>query len=241
MRDMTVERSRQAEMNRDIALASRVQRVLLPEVSDSPFVSIRTLYHPSNNVSGDSYYLAWHKKRNFLSGFLVDVTGHGLATALQTASINVMMREIGYLKLPLLEQMKLLNERAAAYFSEGSYAALMGFEMDPSAMELRYVAAGITQFYKNGIEISTPGMFVGMINDAEFGTGVISISEGDCVFFLTDGFTDRLNQPENANFWSQNGKDFDADVAALEELASKGNLKDDATGLCFKINGGKLQ
>lgn len=78
-------------------------------------------------------------------------------------------------------------------------------------------------------------MFVGMQNEAEFNAGTIPISEGDTLYFLTDGFTDRLNQQENANFWSPDGKDFEADVAALEQLASKGDLHDDATGICLKI------
>ena len=46
-----------------------------------------------------------------------------------------------------------------------------------------------------------------------------------------------LAQPENATFWSQDGKDFEADVAALERLAESGTLRDDATGICLKIKG----
>ena len=57
------------------------------------------------------------------------------------------------------------------------------------------------------------------------------------LLFLTDGFTDALAQPENADFWSPDGKDFEADVAALEKLAVGGRLRDDATGICLKIKG----
>jgi len=44
-----------------------------------------------------------------------------------------------------------------------------------------------------------------------------------------------LAQPENAGFWSSDGKDFDADVMALERLADSGMLRDDATAVCVKI------
>ena len=81
----------------------------------------------------------------------------------------------------------------------------------------------------------TPGMNVGMLKDAEFATGVMSVSVGDTFCFLTDGFTDWMNKKENAGFFSLDGKDFDAHVAALEQLASEGSLRDDATGMCLKV------
>jgi len=235
MRDMTTERRRQAEMNRDVEFARRVQMSLLPDLPESPFIMIRTLYHPSHFVSGDSYHLEWHNDEKLLRGFLIDVSGHGLATALQTASVKVLLREASISQLPLIKQVQWVNARAAKYFSEGSYAAMLGFEMDLTAGTLRYASSGITQFYANGRKILTPGMFVGVWEDAEFSADVLPISAGDTFYFLTDGFTDILAQPENADFWSPGGKDIDADVASLERLAGLGPLRDDATAVCLKI------
>ena len=155
--------------------------------------------------------------------------------AIQTSSINVLLREAATFKLSLLEQMRLVNKRAAKYFTDDAYAAILGFELDFSLGELNYVGAGITQFYANGKKIETPGMFVGMWVDAEFEAGKITVAAGDSFCFLTDGFTDSLAQPENAGLWSPNGLDFDADVAALERLAENGNLHDDASGVCLKV------
>lgn len=235
MRDMTAERRRQAELSRDVELARRVQRELLPVLPDSPFVDIRTSYHPSNVVSGDFYYLEWRNDGKLLRGFLVDVAGHGLGAALQTASINSLLREASIAEMPLMDQMQWINGRAAKYFTDGAYAAILGFELDLSRRELRYVGAGITQFHANGRKITTPGMFVGMWAEAEFTAGVVEAQAGDTFHFLTDGFTDALAQPENADFFSPDGTDFDADVAALARLAEGGTLQDDATGICLKI------
>lgn len=127
------------------------------------------------------------------------------------------------------------NARAAQCFTEGSYAALLGFELDLFLKELRYVGAGITQFFANGQKVETPGMFVGMWDDPKFITGVLPISPGDTFHFLTDGFSDALSQAENRNFWSPGGKNFDVDVASLVGLAESGELRDDATGICLKI------
>ena len=175
-------------------------RIVPPALS--PFVCIRTHYYPANLVSGDSYYLQWQTDGTVLRGFLIDVSGHGVATALQTASVVALRREAVVSHLPLVEQVQWVNSRAEKYFAEGSYATLLGFELDLSRREVRYVCAGISKFFINGREILTPGMFVGMWADAEFEIGVIPVAEGDCLHFLTDGFTDALAQPERAAFWS---------------------------------------
>lgn len=235
MRDMTAERRRQTELAQDIEFASRVQQALLPMPAPSPFVTIRTLYHPTRFVSGDSYYLEWLREGTVLRGFLIDVSGHGLASALQTASVNVLLREAEKLNLSLIENLQWVNARAAKYFADGAFAAMLGFELDFPGREMRYVGAGITQFQFNGEKITVPGMFVGLWDDAEFHAGSAPIGTGDTFHFLTDGFTDVLSQPEHVDFWSSAGRGFDSDVAALERVAWSRILRDDATGVCLKI------
>ena len=235
MRDMTKERRRQAELSRDVEFASRVQRDLLILPPESPLVRIRALYHPANFVSGDSFHLEWLNDGQLLRGFLIDVSGHGLATAIQTTAINVLLREAAAAKLPLLEQLLQVNSHAAKYFTDGAYAAILGFELDLFHKELRYVGAGITQFQACGRKINAPGMFVGMWEKAEFTEGVLPVASGDTFHFLTDGFTDAFSQPGKAVLLSPDGKDFDADVAVLEKLAKSGVLRDDATGVCIQV------
>ena len=168
-----------------------------------------------------------------LRGFLIDVSGHGLATAIQTAAINVLLREAASSKLPLLDQLQQVNSHAAKYFTDGAYAAIIGFELDLSRQELRYVGAGITQFLVNGLKIEPPGMFVGLWDDAEFEQGVLTVSTGDSFCFLTDGFTDCLaaRQPNQAAICSE----FEAMVETLENLMKSGDLRDDATGICLQL------
>ena len=233
MRDMTAERRRQAELTRDVEFARRVQRELLPVLTDSPQVRIRTFYHPVNFVSGDSFLLEWQNDGAMLRGFLIDVSGHGLATAIQTAAINVLLREAASSKLPLLDQLQQVNSHAAKYFTDGAYAAIIGFELDLSRQELRYVGAGITQFLVNGLKIETPGMFVGLWDDAEFEQGVIPVSTGDSFCFLTDGFTDCLVCKERGGPVLDG--EFDMVVDSLEKMMKSGDLRDDATGICLQL------
>ena len=234
-RDVTQERKRQAELVREVAFAHRVQKALLPDLPESDFITARTLFYPSNFISGDSYYMEWQNEGTLLRGFLLDVTGHGMATALQTASVNVLLKETAALKLSLLEQIYWINKKAEKYFLEDAYAAMFGFELDLAARELRYVSAGITQFYYNGEKISTPGMFVGLWNAVDFDEFTLPIATGDTFCFLTDGFTDLLAQTESLGVPRFDENDFDAHVEALRRLVEDRTLRDDATGICLKI------
>ena len=236
MRDMTEERRREAEVAQDVELAKWVQLELLPDLPVSPHFTLRSLYFPSHGISGDSYQVEWKSEGNILRGFLLDVSGHGVSTALQSASVSVLLREAVTANTSLQEQVQQVNIQASKYFVEGSYAALLAFELDFSRRELRYVGAGITRFYHNGRDILTPGMLVGLLESAQYTTGVLPVETGDCLHFLTDGFTDVLAQPEHAGFWSPDGKDFATDVASLERLAEGRGLRDDASGICLVIN-----
>jgi PAS domain S-box-containing protein len=236
MRDVTAERRRQGQLTRDVEVASRLQRGLLPELTESPCVTIKTLYYPARFVSGDSYHLAWSNGGQLLRGFLIDVSGHGLATAIQSSAVNVLLREAEKTQLPLIGQLQWINARAAQYFTEDTFVAMIGFELDLQHKEFRYAGAGITQFYLNGEKIPTPGMFVGIWNDVDFTLGTIPVTSGDTFCFLTDGFTDALALPENAGFWSTGDNSFAAKVAALASLAESGGLRDDATGVCLELN-----
>ena len=113
---------------------------------------------------------------------------------------------------------------------------MIGFELDLAAKELHYVAAGITQFYVNGEKHLAPSMFIGILPDEEFGSGTLPLSEGDVLFFLTDGFTDLLTVREGVDWSLPVGRNYERGLAQLEELASLGQLRDDATALCIRIN-----
>ena len=236
LRDLTDERRRQTEAARDVELARVVQQSLLPELPESPLITLRTLYYPSHFVSGDSYYLEWRNGGNLLCGYLIDVSGHGVSTALQTASLMALLRESSASPMPLLDQMQRTSKLATKYFTEGAYAAMIGFELDLTAKELHYVAAGITQFYVNGEKHLAPSMFIGILPDEEFSSGTLPLSEGDILFFLTDGFIDLLTVREGVDWSLPIGKDYEKGLAQLEELASLGQLRDDATALCIRIN-----
>lgn len=229
-RDVTQEMDRQREMKKDLALAAQVQRALLPTIPRSRHFRIETLFRPQGFVSGDVYHLEWRDSDKVLRGFLIDITGHGLATALQTAAVNVLLHEVMDLPLSMSvsEQLSWLNLRISRYIDETSFAAAMAFELDFAARELRYAAAGITDFLFNASRISAPGLFLGIDDQEQYVTKTISFAFGDTVCFMTDGITDVLTSEQAWN------KIQIRDICgAFNDETYKDKIKDDATAICI--------
>jgi len=231
-RDVTKEMERQREMKKDMALATQVQRALLPTVPQSEYFRIATLFRPHSFVSGDVYHLKWRDADNVLRGFLIDITGHGLATALQTAAVNVLLHEV--LELPLSmsvsDQLSWLNRRIPQYIDEASFVAAIAFEADFTAGELRYASAGITDFLFNATRITAPGLFLGINDNEQYETKKLAFAAGDAVCFMTDGISDVLTSEQA---W---------DKIKAREICREFNddtytdkIKDDVTAICISV------
>lgn len=231
-RDVTKEMRRQREMQADLVLAAQVQRVLLPAIPRSGRFKISTIFEPQGFVSGDVYFLEWLETAQVLRGFLVDITGHGLATALQTAAVNVLLHQMSDLpqQVSLSERLSWMNRRIPQYIDESSFAAAICFELDFGAAQLRYASAGINYFLHNGERIEVAGMYLGIRDDETYELHCRPIRQGDAVCFLTDGISDVFDRENN---WGTIG------AGQLCSLFHEGTwtekTQDDATAVCIEV------
>lgn len=234
-RDISEEVRREEEMRRDIELAGRVQTELLKTAAPSKHLSMTTLYQPRGYVGGDLYFMDWRYEGALLRGFLLDATGHGLSTALHTASMHVLLREVNELDLPLPEQMRWLNRRASEYFDESSFAGALGFEVDLQTRQLRWCCAGMPLVWlatqaRQGLE-SCPGLYLGICSTESYELHVLELSAGDAACFMTDGFSRLI-----ASNTQQQPKNYEQMQALLQELAHSQERSDDATAICIRVN-----
>ena len=233
-RDVTDVVRREQQTQREAALATRVQDALLclPEPSD--FIELQTIYQPFGYVGGDLYFLDWRYGGMLLRGFLVDVAGHGLATALQTASLHVLLREINEQDVPLADAMRWLNRRAGEYFDEATFAGAIGFELDLETRQLRWSCAGLPELWLSNAQhrgvLRKPGMFLGIQENETFDTHVLPLSVGDAFYFLSDGLTDML--PKHSHLPLNN---FPLMRKMLADLSQAPGRRDDATAVCIRI------
>jgi len=228
------EARREQALRHDIEMAGRVQSELLKLAAPSAYLAVTTLYQPYGYVGGDLYFMDWRYEGTLLRGYLLDATGHGLSTALHTASMHVLLREVNELDLPLPEQMRWLNRRASQYFDEATFAGALGFELDLQVRQLRWCCAGIPLVWlatadRQGLE-SCSGLYLGICSTESYELHTVELAVGDAVCFMTDGFSQRV-----AAKLPQQLVGYEQMQALLQELAQSSDRTDDATAICLKV------
>jgi serine phosphatase RsbU (regulator of sigma subunit)/catechol 2,3-dioxygenase-like lactoylglutathione lyase family enzyme len=222
-------------LHRELIKAGRAQRAMLPENIDDQRLRLQILYEPFMMVSGDFCGYHWMNDDTVLFGYIIDATGHDTATALQTAAINVMIQEAAHALLPLSERLATLNRRVTDYFGDDVMVAVFCFELDLARSELRYAAAGVTEFFADAAamqgRIRTPGLFLGVSDHLNVEVHVVPVCAGDRFCFYSDGIADYLNGEQELPL----GDSFARLVDAVHDAAAGGVQRDDVTALCIEV------
>lgn len=236
LRNLSDERRRQETITAEVDYAGFLQRAMQPAGFFANELEVRTLWEPLHGVSGDAISFKWLPEQKRLIGYLMDVTGHGLATALQTSALKALIdiELTGGLR-PQSEILRRLNSDAAAYFHEGSFAAVLLFEFDLRYGLLRCSGAGIYEFLAcsgghNGI-LQLPGSFLGIMREAEFGYLELPLARGNKFYFFTDGLTDLLAQQKPV----LSPEDFGVTCDFLKKLAQSRERRDDSAGIFVHV------
>lgn len=224
------------ELQQQLALAQEVQRSLLPKDYQDEKITIRAVFKPFTIVSGDLYGYRFTRDETHLNGFLLDVTGHGVAAALHTAAISSIMNElIDSEQAWSPENLKQLNLRLVDYFKDDNFVAVMVFTLNLATGMLTITSCGINYFLaatSRGAEVvPVPGIFLGITKQPAFDTVTLSVQKGDKIYFMTDGLYDDLPK-----CIVDRASHFDETVVALEQMISDKN-PDDCTALCIHITG----
>lgn len=234
--DITEERKLQQQIQKDIGLAGRVQKAMLPGDYQDEQVTVRTIYQAVNFVSGDYYGYRWIANGEVLNGFVLDVTGHGLATALQTAAVSVVLNdEMERNHIWSVKSLTRLNSQLEAYLPDGTFAAVMVFSFDFRKRILTCISGGINYYLSstrstNGWT-SLPGRFLGISEKAEFSMTTTPFQHGDTFYFFTDGLADRFDRKKPMDVHN-----FPQTIAVLEQLAMDDGRQDDCSAICLQIN-----
>ena len=233
-RNIADQLQQEQERLQDAAIARRIQRAQLSCPPDSEYVAIETAYLPCGDISGDLYHLEWRNDGNLLRGYLVDVTGHGLTTALYTSTINMLLHEAAELDASLSEQVVWLNRQVARHFAASAFAAAIAFELDLQVRELRYVGAGITRFWvrmaaKKGM-LQVPGRHLGVDQTTVYPVNSLPLAVDDHLCFATDGVEALL--ADRPICQACDGQQIAAMLLALPADIEKTH---DTTAVCIRI------
>jgi phosphoserine phosphatase RsbU/P len=185
----------QRALERDLELASRVQRGLLPQ-TDVRYRDWRVhyLYRPAGIVSGDYCDLIpGAGEAGELIFLLGDVTGKGVAASLLMTHLHAMFRALSGVGLELDRLMEMANRVFCESTIAGQYATLVcGRAGRSGAIEI--ASAGhfpVLLASKNGVtSLEATGLPLGMFSTSSYTVRRVSLEPRDSLLLYTDGISE---------------------------------------------------
>ncbi len=196
-----------AKVERELLLASRIQKALLPtfrEFEERKEFEIHAAMVPARAIGGD-FYDSFLLDQDHLALVIADVCGKGVAAAIFMAFSRAMLRACAMqIHEPgaCLEQLNrlLLAETAENIFVTMQYAVL-----DLRSGSLSYTCAGHSPACRVSADRlktgpcaveeleAVGGPVLGILPDAKFPAGSVQLRHGDTLFFFTDGVTEAMH------------------------------------------------
>ncbi len=185
-----------AALQRDLDLASELQRGLLPP-ADLSVHGWETSYHyaPLGPVSGD--YCDLYPCHGRLFFMLGDVAGKGVAASMRMTQLHALFRSLIGMGLPLAEIVVHINRFLCDSGLGGKYATLVCGCAEPGG-EVELFNAGhlpVIAVEQAGVRlVESTGFPLGMFRDASFPSAVLQLCAGDLLFLYTDGLSEAANE-----------------------------------------------
>ena len=176
----------------DLQSATDYVSSLIPNAIDDELLKVSWEYHPSSHLSGDSF--GYHWIDSYFVFYLVDVSGHGVKSALQSVSVlNILrsesLRKTDFTKpqqvLKGLDKVFRVKEPDFLYFSiwYGCYSLITGF--------LTYAGAGHPPavLLQNGekIMLRSKNKLIAGFDGVEFKSNRLKIKAPSTLYIYSDG------------------------------------------------------
>ena len=185
-----------AALQRDLDLASEVQRNLLPQAGlCSGCWETSYHYSPVGPVSGDYCDLIPFDGQLFF--VLGDVSGKGVAASMLMTQLHALFRSLTGMALPLGQTVTRANRVFCESALAGQYATLVCGQAKPTG-EVEIHNAGhwpaIVVGHGGVLRIESTGLPLGMFAESEFSATRLQLEVGDTLFLYTDGLSEASNE-----------------------------------------------
>jgi sigma-B regulation protein RsbU (phosphoserine phosphatase) len=198
-----MESLRQEAIRKELELASRIQRMLIPENSTLPqnkYIHFTAFYHPHFSVGGDYYDCIALNKNEF--GFCIaDVSGKGISAAIIMSNFQANLRALFSDEIPLDQLVTILNNRVMASAKGEKFITLFIGKYIVNRQELQYINAGHNPplLYEEGkkkLSMLAKGCVgMGMLDKIPvIEMGMVRMQEPTKMFCYTDGLVELLDE-----------------------------------------------
>jgi sigma-B regulation protein RsbU (phosphoserine phosphatase) len=239
----------------EIESAARLQAAMLPQRFEAAALRIDVFYRPSDMLGGDMLGIVPLPGGRHIAIGLIDVVGHGTASALISCSL---MRELMDRMVAVLESgqspsrcgQQVIEEMNARYCRLGIagmyFTALAGI-LDLDRGQLSYCQAGHPSLYHFDSAagwrvLEEAGFPVGLFEDSSFASAELPLHSGDRVLMVSDGLlrpseVDPMGSHAVLGSLRELGADTDCILARLEELAAQsvGPERDDQSAMLISL------
>lgn len=185
----------QRALERDLELAARIQRGLLPDENVALGEwQIHFRYKPAGIVSGDYCDVIAGAGRESSPLFLVgDVAGKGVAAALLMSHLHALFRGLSGIGLELGRLLEVANRVFCESTLAGQYATLICGRANDSG-QIEIASAGhlpALVVSKDGVrEIGSTGLPLGMFASSRYAVNRVDVEPGESLIFFTDGLSE---------------------------------------------------
>jgi sigma-B regulation protein RsbU (phosphoserine phosphatase) len=244
----------------DLALASDVQRMLLPRIMPRvPGLDIDARYLAAQKVSGDLYDV-FELGQDRVGIAVADVSGKGMSASLLMAICRTTLRQIAPLHDSPALVLSELNRSMAADMREGMYITMTYAVVDPLKNQVTMARAGheLSLFSRrdpatgNYVSeyVGSEGMPVGLVGAELFELAIedkiLDFHPGTTLVLYTDGLTEAPNENDKefggarladalrASHAGSVREINDAILEAVETFSGATGLRDDYTLLTVK-------
>lgn len=188
----------QRALERDLELASQVQRGLLPR-SDAEFRDwrIHYQYKPAGMVSGDYFDLISPASGDGDLIFLLgDVSGKGVAASLLMTHLHAIFRSLASTDMELCTLVEMANRLFCQSTTAGQYATLVCGRAGRSG-EIEMASAGHAPalvISSHGVkQIGSTGLPLGLFSTSRYTVCRAQLEPRDSVLLFTDGISEANN------------------------------------------------
>lgn len=239
-------RAYKARTERELHLASRVQRAILP--SQLPALEgfrLEATYQPALAVAGDFYDAVATPDGKWMLA-VGDVAGKGAGASLLMVLAVTSFRQAVLTGAGPAETLREVNRRILEEYGQTDMITVLLAELDPTNRHMRFSSAGHEPalLHRSGIGEVTPldagGAFLGIFSDLALAEGQVDLTPGDAVLMVSDGVLDRFAHQDTLAGQAALRRAFlarDADEGWLDQLpeaTAKGEA-DDATALLVSV------
>ncbi|MCA9734043.1 SpoIIE family protein phosphatase [candidate division KSB1 bacterium] len=202
-----------ARMRDELQAAAKTQAALLPsEHYQDARVDFKWAYEPCEELAGD--ILNFFKlDENNIGMYVLDVSGHGVASALLSVTVNRFLTpqqrqstilskynesDRTYDIVSPANVLKTLNKHFPMDIRTGQYFTIVYGVLNTKTLQFRFSSAGhppiILSDAANGTrEISCPGLPIGFDEEADYNEIILDLTSGNRLYFYSDGINEAKN------------------------------------------------